>query len=298
MMFKFQIVNISKINHKVLHILRIINGWPFFTFNKPELSYLELHLTDHCNLNCKGCLHYCPVASEKYTNVAQFKKDLKKLREHFQNIHEIRLMGGEPLLHPHPDLFIKITRAIFPNSIIHFVTNGILLSKAPQTFWDACRDSNTIIDLTVYPPMQHRIKSLFYFCRANKIKLYIGPIISHFYALQNLKGDSNQKKAFNFCRSKYYCPFLYNGHIYVCAPSALTNYFNNYFGNKIPIVKGYNIHSPFASGRKILQYLGKPIQTCKWCSCETVTFPWTRSNLLPNDWDAETQKKNSLIQVF
>lgn len=106
---------------------------------RTELPYLEFHLTDHCNLNCKGCAHYSPMASDHYADLYQLEKDLQRLAQLFRNIRLIRLMGGEPLLHPDVDRFIRTTRSAFPKSRIGIVTNGILLPQASQAFWDACR---------------------------------------------------------------------------------------------------------------------------------------------------------------
>jgi molybdenum cofactor biosynthesis enzyme MoaA len=83
----------------------------FLLFQKPELKYLELHLTDHCNLNCKGCGHYSPIAQENFASFVEFKKDMLRLGHLFRNIQIIRLMGGEPLLHPDVAFFLLKTRA-------------------------------------------------------------------------------------------------------------------------------------------------------------------------------------------
>ena len=90
-------------------------------FRKPELSYLELHLTDHCNLNCKGCGHFSPLASPHYADFQQYEEDLRRLRQLFRNIRRIRLMGGEPLLRPE---VLRKGMEIFKENTI--TTNGTL----------------------------------------------------------------------------------------------------------------------------------------------------------------------------
>ena len=30
------------------------------------LEKIDIHLTDHCNLNCKGCTHFSPLAEDFY----------------------------------------------------------------------------------------------------------------------------------------------------------------------------------------------------------------------------------------
>jgi hypothetical protein len=197
-------------------------------------------------------------------------------------------MGGEPLLHPDPAAFITKTKSIFPKSCLHFVTNGTLLSKASQTFWDACRETNTIIDVTVYPPLRQRVAEWRSLCDAQKVKLNLSNEIHTFLVFLNLRGNSDEKKSFNLCRSSYFCPFLRDGHLYTCAMPALIHYYNNRFGYQIPADRGINIHSQSVSGKGILQYLNKPTVTCKWCSYDFVPFPWSalKGNPSHEDWIA------------
>jgi hypothetical protein len=56
---------------------------------------------DHCNLNCKGCTAFSPVAEEKFMDVNMFERDCERLAELTGGkIELIDLLGGEPLLHP------------------------------------------------------------------------------------------------------------------------------------------------------------------------------------------------------
>jgi hypothetical protein len=253
------------------------------------LPYLELHLTDHCNLNCKGCGHYCPIASPNYADIKQHERDMRRLSELFHNIRMIRLMGGEPLLHPQPASFIAVTRRFFPQADIRLVTNGILLPNASDIFWRTCRDTHTTIDLTVYPPLRSRIEDFRALCKSWDVCLNAKEV-ELFHAHMNLSGNSDERRAFSICRDKYYCPFLQNNHLYPCAKTALIHYFNERFNYHIPVHSGVDIHSHFPSGRKVLQLLNRPISTCKYCSYDFVPFVWTKSCQMSSEWDAEAQK--------
>ena len=46
-------------------------------FRKPELAYLETHLTDHCNLSYRGCGHYCPLAPPRYAVLRQLNQPIE-----------------------------------------------------------------------------------------------------------------------------------------------------------------------------------------------------------------------------
>jgi len=259
-------------------------------FLQNDLPYLEFHLADHCNLNCKGCSHYCPVALPSYADLADYKADMQRLAHLLHSIREIRIMGGEPLLHPDPASFIRITRATFPRSNLGFATNGILLPEAPANFWEACRDTGTTIELTLYPPFRKLVSTWRALSGARGVGLHVTEVRT-FLAHHNLEGNSDKNKAFRLCRSRYFCPFLQGGRIYTCAVSALTHCFNASFGTQIATDPGIDVHSRDVSGRTILKHLKQPVETCRWCAENPVAFPWSVSNRLADEWDAAAQWK-------
>lgn len=50
---------------------------------QPKLNYVETLLTDHCDLNCKGCYHYSPIAELYYADVRLYERDLRRLSQLF-----------------------------------------------------------------------------------------------------------------------------------------------------------------------------------------------------------------------
>ena len=123
---------------------------------KPDLPYLEIHLTDNCNLNCRGCAHFCPISEKWFASPITYAQDMLQLRKLFSNIQVIRLMGGEPLLNPKIKFFLDYTRSCFPKADIRLVTNGVLLDKQPVSFWDTCRTNSISIDITIYPNFRNK----------------------------------------------------------------------------------------------------------------------------------------------
>jgi hypothetical protein len=248
-----------------------------------DLQYLEVHLVDHCNLNCSGCGHYSPLAAPAYTDLGQYETDIQRLGQLFRNIAMIRLMGGEPLLHPNPASFLAVTRNYFPRADLRFVTNGVLLAKAPAAFWTACRDTKTAIDLTLYPPFKERAGEWQSICDRERVICRVHEVQT-FYKHMNLRGDSNRRRAFLNCRNQFYSPFLQNGRLYTCPKAALVHYFNKEFGVEIPADSGVNIHSPNTSARKIVSYIDKPIETCQWCTYDLPHFPWSSGKDSVHSW--------------
>ena len=98
----------------------------------------EVHIVEHCNLNCKQCAHFSPLAEKSYLPVERYERDCRRLSELFRGeMSSILLLGGEPLLHPQITEIMRVTREAFPVGRIRIVTNGILLPKMAEDFWKA-----------------------------------------------------------------------------------------------------------------------------------------------------------------
>ena len=89
----------------------------------PSLRYLELQITDRCNLQCRHC--YIGEGSRQDLSMEQIQRVL----EEFEEIQGLRLLlsGGEPLLHPHFWEINDILRNHAFRSVL--LSNGTLITK-------------------------------------------------------------------------------------------------------------------------------------------------------------------------
>lgn len=46
--------------------------------NKKQIRFI-VDIVVHCNLNCKGCGHFSPLASESFLDLETFENDLRRL---------------------------------------------------------------------------------------------------------------------------------------------------------------------------------------------------------------------------
>jgi hypothetical protein len=253
---------------------------------KGELPYLEVQVVDHCNLNCKGCSHFSSIAKWDFYSVDSFEKDMQRMSSLFKNIHQIRLLGGEPTLHPEIALLLQKARNYFPLSDIRLVTNGMLLPKMDSHFWTVCKDMNIVIDITVYPPLSRNVSRYRELAKKNGVCIDDGDVVSYFTARINVKGDSDERNSFINCRKMFFCPFLKNGFIYVCGISYGIRFFNQAFQQHIPEHQGVNIYE--SNAREIIHYLFKPIESCKWCSEYSPKFEWSNGKKEMEEWLADT----------
>lgn len=254
-------------------------SWPSA---KPTLHYLEFHLTDHCNMNCGGCMHFAPMADRWFADVGRVTADFERLKAIFRTIREVRVMGGEPLLHPECRTFLRIARDAFPTCLLTLVTNGLLLARQPSAFWETCRETHARISLSVYPPVRPQVESLAAQCRDEGVTLDCTPSET-FMARYVPAGDIDARKAFRACRGRwFYCPILREGRIYRCAMGCYAAYWNQAAKAEIPVEGGIAIES--ATGPAILDYLMRPMPTCAYCSPTARTFTWRHGAPELKDW--------------
>ena len=118
--------------------------------DKNQIRFI-VDIVDHCNLNCKGCGHFSPLAPKSFLDIETFENDLRRLNELLNgNIYCFELMGGEALLHPQLEDFIEIT-AQYVSGMKHLCTNGVLLPKLPDRIYQLCAQTGTTICVTMYP---------------------------------------------------------------------------------------------------------------------------------------------------
>ncbi len=90
----------------------------------PSLRYLELQITDRCNLRCKHC--YIGEGAGRELSVAQVRGVLREFEE-MQGLR-VLLTGGEPLLHSRFDEINEMLPELFLRTVLF--TNGMLLDKS------------------------------------------------------------------------------------------------------------------------------------------------------------------------
>jgi sulfatase maturation enzyme AslB (radical SAM superfamily) len=99
----------------------------WFCFWKP-VKYLELAITDFCNLKCRLCAQGVPLQKNK--KEMSFK-ELKRISTFFKHYEfdVIKVSGGEPTLHSQFPEICDNLKELFPAYFYKLATNGCLLEK-------------------------------------------------------------------------------------------------------------------------------------------------------------------------
>lgn len=235
------------------------------------LKLVEIHLAEHCNLNCFSCNHFSQLAPKCFPNLERFTKDIQQLSLITNGLIErLYFTGGEPLLNPHCKDFFAVTRKYFPNSAIWLITNGILLETQPKDFWDSLKENKIELHPTKYP-----IKVDWEFVES-QCKTYGIPL--HFFnntqvektsykTILEPKGNLDCFHSFTGCHQANHCTHFKEGKIYPCNIAPNIHYFNSTFNQNLLLspldsidiykVKDYS---------EILQFLSKPIPFCRFCN--------------------------------
>lgn len=114
-------MNLLRISSPVTFIL----GLEF----KPSLDLLEIDIAFSCNLKCYNCDRSCSQApSNDYMSVNQIRKFISESLTTKKKWKRIRIIGGEPFLHPNIDEILKLLQSYIEENILltrlEIVTNG------------------------------------------------------------------------------------------------------------------------------------------------------------------------------
>ena len=266
------IKNIRKVADKILpcelqdKIIRALG-------KETYLSQVEFHIVDHCNLNCAHCNHFTPLAEEKIFKIEDILEDFKKLKKVFDNIGNIFILGGEPVLHPNLIDIFEPLRNLYPKSEIVVITNGILLHKQDEAFWNALQKYNIALSMTKYP-LKVDYDGFLQKAKDLGIKTYFFSLNRDKMRKMDLdhKGRCNKQKAFNQCCEKR-CHFLKEGKLYVCTPAPNIHFLNKYFNLNFKLTKkDYIDLDKVKSATKINRLFKQPIDFCRYCNDGEIAF--------------------------
>ena len=254
--------------------------------NKPRLCYLEFMVCDHCNLNCKGCTHYCNIEEEVFADFNSYFRDLKRLKELFWGISKIRLMGGEPLLNEKLYKFVDVTREVFPDAEIRVVTNGLLIPGINKELAASMKRSHCGFDITLYEPTANILGKITKTLDEYEIERNISKKVVKFLRIKTFKPINNPEKASERCRSRN-CHFLMDGHLAKCTEPILVEKLNKRYLTDFTSKDIHNIYNKNIDAWELNKQLDSPIDFCRYCVPFPEKFRWERcaaNNAKLEDW--------------
>lgn len=95
---------------------------------------MEVIVADHCNLACIQCNHGSPAMPKWVADPGDVARHLAILRRHYRPGF-VKLIGGEPLLHPDLTGVIAAVRRSGIAPLLVLFTNGTLLDRLTESAW-------------------------------------------------------------------------------------------------------------------------------------------------------------------
>lgn len=179
------------------------------------IGHVDYHITNHCNLNCAGCNQFGTLAKPWFVSYEQFCEEWQLVHDKDIKIKEIRILGGETLLHPDLNKLVIFLRSLFPNSSIVVYTNAILLEKRKEEIMPVFNEQKITLFISRYP----------------NLKLDYWDLIRGFSSVQwadesffmntclHRNPDFDPDYSFHHCNSSqvWQCRFLKDNRLYACS---------------------------------------------------------------------------------
>lgn len=244
------------------------------------LPYVEMHLSDMCNLNCRGCTHFSPLFHRVDADFASRMDDVKRLAGKVSHIMVFRLLGGEPFLNPEVGAYAEGIRKLLPWTRLDIVTNGLLVPKLSNEVLESLHYAEVVVDITEYPPTHEIVDEITKKLDDSGVKYTIG----------RLEGKSCFNKPLELVPSGKYpqkcistgCVNLYKGKISRCPTLMYAFKLNETFGAQLPTEGIMNLDDA-PSGTVLLKKLGETVPLC--AHCVENPMPWGRCEGKPRICD-------------
>ena len=253
----------------------------------PVLDYVEIEISEFCNLNCRGCCDFSNLAREKkFYDFDEYSRDMERMCELFSSIKKIRLMGGEPLLNPRLTDYCVKARSLFPDSDIRIVSNGLLIPSLEKSKLEVLKKAGIKFDISNYPPTRKKKQQITQTLKEADVPFDIGFPMDLFFRniLENPSDDP--APAFRNCIFTH-CHMLGHGRLAPCSYAYCIGRFNKEFGTDYPENDYFDIYSDI-TGEQIIRAFSEPHTFCKCCGRGIVPIKWkghtgTRA-AKPKDW--------------
>ena len=249
----------------------------------------EISIVEHCNLNCAYCSHYSPLAKEAYLSPEALEKDLKRIYElSGQQIERVKILGGEPTLHPKLNEILSVARKSIGAIPILLFTNGLLLEKMPESFWETLRGKNIDVISDKYDYRGFDAHQLTEYAARHQIELLwtSSELKRMDYFPLDVTGSQNLKKNHEDCFFRGHNQ-LRDGKLYCCTTPPNIFHFNDYFGTDLAVCwQDYIDIYANITHDDILSYLSSPIPFCRFCDKNRIVRErkWRVSTRERDEW--------------
>lgn len=274
--------------------------------------WVEVNLADHCNLNCQCCDHFSPIATKTFLDFDQYVRDINRISQLTNGeLGIMKLQGGEPLLNDRLIDYMRVTREVFPNTLICLFTAGLLLKKwnteqQETNIWEAIKKYDIEVRLTQYP-IALNMDEIVNSAKEHGVPVTFDPpefkkgcrlwIFSEIGALKYRGEKHSVKHPFDLSgqQEKYRWISCYqfnesivlrDGKIYTCPMIPYSHYFNEAFNQNLEVKEDCYIDIYKASSYKeIAEFCTHRTSFCDYCAVHKRSVrDWKQSTHDISEW--------------
>lgn len=251
---------------------------------------IEFVVAEHCNLNCKGCTHYSPLAPADMPSLESVERDMQRMAKVCgRELAKVGIVGGETLLYPQLPEAMRLMHRYFPDSERVIYTNGLLLPRMGEDFWEAVRESGVVIELTRYP-VKFDYDAVIKLCESKGVNVRVyGDRGQHgtFFKF-GLDPAGKQDGALSHFRCfNRGCLTVTQGKLFGCATSAFIGRLNAVSKKQFELSeKDYVSLDELTDVKQVRRFITHSVPFCRYCVTPHKVVPYGPSRRDPSEWIA------------
>lgn len=249
---------------------------------------LEFVVTDHCNLNCRGCTHYSPLADEEFVDSELLERSIRHLGHTCgMQTDSVYIIGGEPLLYPGLRNAMRAMAEAFPTSRKYIFTNGLAVRAMSDDFYREMVASDFTMAMTRYP-VSYDYDAAIAWCRSKGANVEVFADRSAPNTFFRFPLDPNKRQNGHISHFKCYnigCTSVIGDKIYPCSISGCVAHLNKAFGTRFEHTEGdwLNVFD-VRSATEIKHLISRPVPFCSYCIQPPIARPHALSERRADEW--------------
>lgn len=239
-----------------------------------RVEAFELHPVEHCNLRCGNCCNMSPFVERRWLTAAEVSTLACRMAQALV-ADVVKVMGGEPLLHPEIAQVVRALRESGVGDRVRLFTNGLLLASMKDEFWESL-DELTISSYSSAPVRPAILELARAKARRHDIVLNVKPVdaFSQVLSPRYEVDDQHTQLTFDRCWLRHRCMVVRDGRFFTCTRAAYAGEFLRHVRHEPPpthavfdrTADGVEIEGPDLASR-IEAYLNRtmPLAACRYC---------------------------------
>jgi organic radical activating enzyme len=239
-----------------------------------RVESLEVHVAEHCNIRCRGCDAMSPFNDVRFLSAARVA-EIAGAMARVMVADIFKLMGGEPLLHPDIAAVLGAVRRSGITDVIRLTTNGLLLHRMPDAFWQGL-DRLTVSNYASAPIPPRHVELIERKAEEFEVVLNLKRIdqFNEIELTEPLEDPDEVQRNYDDCWIRHRSLIVRDGVFFKCTRAAYLDDFRTRL--RLPVRQGDAASYREADGipidapdfqERALAYLNEPapLASCRYC---------------------------------